>query len=223
MIYKKALTALIIFFFAAGVNAQKINIEPGITLGSSYYMGDINHVRQFYSPGFAFGLVFRQSFNDHYALRLNIMKAKVSGNDADFDSEYQQVRAHSFSNNIYEIGLQGEFNFQPFNTFAKKSNAPYITSGLALSISNSFQSFALSIPMGIGYKYSPTKRMTLSAEWSFRYTTTDELDYLTADDIFIKQRTKSKNYDWYSVAGITITYNFENEKKWCPAYSKKRK
>ncbi len=215
---KKILIITLIIFTTNNLFAQKLNIEPGITIGSSYYLGDINHTRQFYSPGLTIGLAFRHSFNEHYAIRLNILKAKISGNDADFPSIYQQIRAHSFTNNIYEFGLQAEFNFFEFNSKIKKSSAPYITAGLALAVSNSFQSFSLAIPMGIGYKYSPTKRVTLSAEWVFRNTTTDYLDLLPPTDTYSKQLTKSNNFDWYSIAGLTITYNFASDKKWCPAY-----
>ena len=200
--------------------SQKLNIQPGITLGTSYYLGDVNHVKQFYSPGFTYGLAFRQSFNEHYALRLNVLKGKLSGSDLDFQSGYQQIRAHSFVNDIYEIGLQLEFNFFEFNNFKKKSSSPYITAGAALTISNSFQNYSFAVPMGIGYKYSVTKRLTLSAEWAFRNTTSDNLDLLYPGDIYTKQITKTKNDDWYSVAGLTATYNFANEKKWCPAYKK---
>lgn len=217
---KKILFILIIIFTAISLFAQKFNIEPGITIGSSYYLGDINHTRQFYSPGLTIGLACRHSFNEHYAVRLNILKAKISGNDADFPSVYQQTRGHTFINNIYEIGLQAEFNFFEFNSKMKKSSAPYITAGLALAVSNSFHSFSLAIPMGIGYKYSVTKRLTLSAEWVFRNTTTDNLDLLIPGDTFSKQLTKRKNFDWYSIAGLTITYNFASDKMWCPAYPK---
>jgi hypothetical protein len=214
---------LIVFsLFHTGIKAQRLNIEPGITLGGSYYMGDVNHTKQMYSPSFTYGLAFRQSFNEYYALRLNILKAKVKGNDADFSNGYQLNRAHSFVNNIYELGLQIEFNFFEFNTFKKKSSAPYITVGAALAVSNSFSSFAFAVPMGIGYKYSVSKRLSLSAEWSFRTTSTDELDLLVQSDPLTKQITKLNNNDWYSILGLTLTYNFKNEKKWCPAYSKNK-
>ena len=220
---KKIFLAIIFLSISFFANSQKLNIEPGIILGTSYYLGDVNHSKQFYSPGFTFGLAFRQSFNKHYAVKLNLLRAKISGNDADFHNVYQQTRNHSFSNNIYEIGLQGEFNFLEFNSKIRKSAAPYITAGLALAISNSFQTFSLAIPMGIGYKYSPTKRLTLSGEWIFRNTNTDNLDLLLPSEIFSKQITNNNNNDWYSIAGITITYNFESDKKWCPAYPKKKK
>jgi hypothetical protein len=219
---KKFLFISLILILTSDIKAQNFNFEPGITLGSSYYLGDINHTKQFYSPGIAFGLTFRQSLNDYYAYKINILRAKITGNDLDFNNIYQITRAHSFSNTIYEIGIQGEFNFNTFNSYVKNSSAPYITAGIAFVISNSFSSYTASIPIGIGYKYSPSKRLTLSAEWSFRPSFSDRLDLLVPLETTNKQITKQKNTDWYSIAGITVTYNIRTEKKWCPAYSKNK-
>ncbi len=224
MIVKKYIAIFLFFLISAlSSNAQKLNIEPGITIGTSYYLGDINHSRQFYSPGYTFGIALRQTLSDFYALRINILRSTISGNDADFSSIYQQIRGFSFNNTIYELGAQYEINFLSFNTGIKKSQTPYITVGLAVATANSFQIITPVIPIGAGYKYSPTKRMTVNLEWCFRTTFSDRLDLLEQQNPLQKQLTKIKNNDWYSVAGITITYNFENEKKWCPAYSKKNK
>ena len=54
-------------------------------------------------------------------------------------------------------------------------------------------------------------------------TISDNLDLLLPSDTFSKQITKSNNNDWYSIAGITVTYNFRSDKKWCPAYQQQRK
>lgn len=220
---KNTIILLILFFSILNTDAQKFNIEPGLTIGTSYYLGDINHTKQFYSPGFTFGLAFRHTISDFYAIRINILRSPISGNDADFSSVYQQLRGHSFKNTIYELGIQYEINFLSFNTFIKKSQAPYLTAGIAVASANSFQIITPAIPLGIGYKFSPAKRMTVNAEWCFRMTFSDRLDLLEQTNFQQKQLTKIKNNDWYSIAGITVTYNFASEKKWCPAYSKKKK
>lgn len=217
---KNTIIILTVLLSVLNTNAQKLNIEPGITIGTSYYLGDINHTRQFYSPGFSVGLAFRQTISDFYALRINILRSSVSGNDSDFPNVYQQIRGYSFNNTIYEFGVQYEINFLSFNTGIKKSTAPYITIGAAIVAGNSFKVISPVIPLGIGYKFSPSKRMTVNAEWCFRTTFTDKLDLLEQTDFHQKQITKIKNNDWYSIAGITVTYNFASEKKWCPAYSK---
>jgi hypothetical protein len=212
----KRIVYLFIFISCLGhVSAQGLNIEPGVFIGTSYYMGDVNHVRQFYSPGLSFGIIARYTFNEHYAIKLNLLRAKISGNDADFSNLYQQTRGYSFENTIYEIGVQTEFNFLSYSPFIRKSSTPYISLGLAVALS---KATALSIPMGIGWKYTPGKKMTLSAEWVFRNTSSDKLDLLLPTETISKQLTNLNTVDWYSIAGITITYNISSDKKWCPAY-----
>jgi len=220
---KNIIISFIFLCLAFNSNAQKFNIEPGITAGTSYYLGDINHTKQFYSPGFTFGLTFRHTISDFYAFRINILRSTISGNDADFSNTYQQLRAFSFNNTIYEFGAQYEINFLSFNTGIRKSQTPYITAGIAVASANSFQIITPVILLGVGYKFSPTKRLTINPEWCFRNTFSDRLDLLEQQNPHQKQLTKIKNNDWYSVAGITITYNFASDKKWCPAYNRTKK
>ncbi len=219
---QKTVILFAVVILMSNANAQKLNIEPGIIAGTSYYMGDVNHTRQFYAPRFSGGIVLKQTFSAFYEIRLNLLRSSVSGNDADFPNKYQQQRGHTFDNDLYEISAQCEINFLNFNTRIRKSAAPYITAGIGVVAGNNFKTIAPIIPMGIGYKYSPTKRMTISAEWCFRNTFTDKIDMLEQTGN-TKQLTNIKNYDWYSIAGIIITYNFQSDKKWCPAYRKSKK
>jgi len=217
---RKIIIIIIVSLNFLYLKAQTFNIEPGIVVGTSYYIGDVNHSRQFYAPEFAFGLALRHNYNDFYSLRLNVLRVPISGNDADFANVYQKTRAYSFKNNLYEFGLQTEFNFLNFNSYIKKQYSPYITAGIALVAYNNFASYTAAFPFGVGYKYAPIKKMTISAEWIFRTSTSDKLDLLQPSGAISKQITKEKTNDWYSTLGITITYNFQSDKKWCPAYKK---
>jgi hypothetical protein len=92
--------------------------------------------------------------------------------------------------------------------------------------------FAFSIPFGVGVKYSFSKRIATTLEWGMRKTFTDYIDDVSTtyyantsalqpgDDIeellysdpYLNheanmQRGNSKTKDWYSFAGITVTYN----------------
>ena len=92
--------------------------------------------------------------------------------------------------------------------------------------------YSFSIPFGMGVKYSFSKRISASLEWGMRKTFTDYLDdvsttYYTSVDLVDQgsqeyedllysdpllshqpnmQRGNSKTNDWYSFAGLTITY-----------------
>lgn len=109
--------------------------------------------------------------------------------------------------------------------------------------------FNFAIPFGIGVKYSFSKRVSTSLEWGMRKTFTDYLDdvsttyYLPShliqpgDDAYgdltrsdpnrnhqpLQQRGNSKTDDWYSFAGLTITYkiNLVNRSK-CSDFENRR-
>jgi hypothetical protein len=90
--------------------------------------------------------------------------------------------------------------------------------------------YAFSMPFGIGVKYSLSKKIGIGAEWGMRKTTTDYLDdvsqtyyldlagvdpatvtqkELASDPLLTHnagmQRGNSRNTDWYSFAGVSLT------------------
>lgn len=95
-----------------------------------------------------------------------------------------------------------------------------------------YSHYAFSIPFGIGVKYSFSKKIAASLEWGMRKTFTDYLDdasttYYTSASLETPgteayealiysdptlahepnmQRGNSQTNDWYSFAGLTITY-----------------
>ncbi len=226
---RNKLIILIIILSVVTAKAQKFNVQPGILGGVSYYMGEINHSKLFYSPKPTFGFIFKHDINKHYGLRFDVLQVSLSGSDLDFTNGYQQTRALSFNNKIYEFALKTEFNFLEFPTGRRESFTTFITGGVALFLDPEAASFFnMSIPAGLGIKYSTGKRLTIGAEWVYRKTFTDKLDMIpdnnyspTNNFTEIKQITSDNNKDWYAIGAIFITYNFRSSKKWCPAYMKK--
>ena len=108
-------------------------------------------------------------------------------------------------------------------------------------IRQKYSFYNFSIPFGMGIKYSFSKRIATTLEWGMRKTFTDYIDdvsttyYLPSDEIEpgdelftdlrysdpnldhqpLMQRGNSKTKDWYSFAGLTITYhiNLKNRNK----------
>jgi hypothetical protein len=98
---------------------------------------------------------------------------------------------------------------------------------------------------GIGYKFNITRELTGAFEWGMRRTGTDYLDDVSTTyphpDVFennqialalydrsIDNRGENTNFqrgnpntnDWYSFAGVIITYRIKNvQKRKCPAYN----
>jgi hypothetical protein len=94
--------------------------------------------------------------------------------------------------------------------------------------------FAFALVFGFGFRYSLSNRLGFSLEWGMRKTTTDYIDdvsgnyhvdfsQLEANQIRMRdilsdpapikhqpgmQRGNPQNNDWYSFAGITLTYRF---------------
>ena len=122
-----------------------------------------------------------------------------------FKNEYQKTRNLSFNSNIWELALQGDFNFfkfipgDPYYGFT-----PYITLGvgaftydpyaylngtkeylrplgtegqqIGYNGRKPYSTIAVCIPLGVGIKYNITDRLNLSFEIAHRFTTTDYLD-----------------------------------------------
>ncbi len=113
-----------------------------------------------------------------------------------------------------------------------------------------YSTYGFAFVFGLGLKYSINSRLGLGLEWGMRKTFTDYLDdisknyyidfdKLAADEIgaaqilsdpaAIKhkpgmQRGNPQNNDWYSFAGITLTYRFTiGDKSTCSDFENSRK
>jgi hypothetical protein len=210
---KNIFVLLILVFSFALIEAQrKDNI--GIFAGTSYYYGDINPDRLFYSPGLAIGGIFRYNINKRYAFRLNGYFTSLSGDPNDFSDVVHVITpSTAFNNNIFDAACQIEFNFFPYVPTVKKWDyTTYISGGIGyVSVSN----IPITIPFGIGFKLNVTNTICTGFEWSFRKTFNDLIDGTeNATDI----NSIIHNNDWYSFLGIFVTYRFFNYTIDCPAY-----
>jgi hypothetical protein len=208
-----------------------LKAEIGIFGGGAYYMGDINPERHFYSPQLAIGGLFRQNFNSRYALKLRIANAKLRGHDKDFNNEYQQIRDFPVQTNLTDFSLHLEFNFLPLEPGSqKKFWSPYVAGGIgAFLLFNEAETvYKFSVPFGLGVKISPLERMTIGIEWTMHKTFYDKIDGLQdfyTDEYEGRYRYKQKSFskghnDYYSIAGLYITYKFFSANYTCPAFAK---
>ncbi len=128
----------------------------------------------------------------------------------------------------YIFGGASVFFFKPFgNVMGTKAELqPMATEGQETP----YNLYAFSMPFGLGVKYSVSKLIGVGAEWGMRRTTTDYLDDVSATyylDLAGKdpatatlselasdpmlthnagmQRGNSRNTDWYSFAGVSVT------------------
>ena len=215
----KFILGILFVFVGHSIYAQHSS-DVGVVAGASYYLGDINPEKQFYSSSPMVGLVFRYNMGPRYALRTSLSFADIEASDLDFNNAYQQKRAASFTTDLVDFSVQLEFNFQPFSlplSSRTKRFSPYVTSGLSyISSSSTTSSFA--IPMGIGCKYIIAKRWTAAVEWSFKKSFTDDLDGLE-DPNKLNIANKFHNDDWISFLGVSLTLQLFNDLQ-CHAYDR---
>jgi len=209
---------LFYFVFITPLSAQR-NSDYGIFWGISYYMGDINPSRMFYSPSPSFGAVYRVNLNPRQAIRTNFFYGGIKGNDLDFSNDYQQNRAASFTGKVIEWGVQFEFNFFPYSTAGKWWDyTPYFAAGGALSfLTSPTLTYMPVIPVSLGFKINVYKNMGLEVEYGFRKTFYDNFDGLN-DNIDPDHYSWAHNNDWYMFTGVTLTWKMFHNLSSCPAY-----
>lgn len=195
------------FYCSAGAQGYEYvqKGEFGITAGVAHYFGDLNTRVGLNRPKPALGVFYRKQFGNYIAARLSAHYAQVGYSDTYSKNEYQKTRNLSFNSNIWELALQGDFNFfkfvpgDPYHSFT-----PYVTLGVgAFSYDpyaylggekvylrplgtegqvigyqgrKPYSTTAICIPIGVGLKYNINDRFNLSFEITNRLTNTDYLD-----------------------------------------------
>ena len=231
---KKLLCCLLLALLSLSVFGQR-SADYGIFGGVSSYLGDINTNRLFYSPLPAGGLFYRYNFNPRQAIRTDITVGSLHGNDLDFNNNFQRERKDYFSGNLAEWSVQFEFNFLTYSTQGKRWNyTPYIAAGAGITIldmtssiwnpsSNSYNppindfTYKPVIPFTLGFKLNIYKNLGIEAEYGFRKTFYDKFDGLE-DNVDPDHKAWLHNNDWYSFAGIAITWKIYNKLAGCPAF-----
>ena len=204
--------------FLLPISAQK-NSDYGIFGGVSGYFGDINTSRYLYSPSPSFGVIYRYNFNPRQSIRAGFIYGGLKGDDLDFNNQFQQDRAASFTNSFFEWSTQFEFNFFPYSTAGKWGDyTPYFAGGFALAfITSPSLTYLPVIPLSIGFKVNVYKNMGLELEYGFRKTFYDNFDGLI-DNINQDHHTWTHNNDWYMFTGVTLTWKMFHNLMSCPAY-----
>jgi len=205
------LLAMTFCFLCSRVSAQEEAIvqegEYGVSLGAAHYFGDLNPNPRFNRPGLAVGAFFRKQFGNYVAVRIGGQYGFVGYSDKyNKSNEFMYRRNLSFNSNIWELALQGDFNFFKFIPGSEYNRfTPYITFGVGVfnydpyayyngqkvylrplgtegqgsslyPARKPYGSMAVCFPLGVGVKYSLNRRMNLGFEVLYRFTTTDYLD-----------------------------------------------
>ena len=253
-------SVLLFVVFVAGSQT----LETGFFAGASYYLGDINPGKHFDQSMFSAGAVARYNKDDRWAFRLSLLFGQVQASDNIRNAV--EDRGLAFTSNITEFSGVVEFNFFPYETgSAKHKYTPYIFGGIGFFFfqpklgdidlkdygtegqnigyegRSPYESRGVSIPFGVGFKYSLSEKIGFNIEWGMRKTFTDYIDdvsttyYLdsstyTDPDLVVllsdptlshqpnMARGNPETKDWYSFYGVSLTYKFNVGRSKCDIY-----
>lgn len=212
MIKKISAAAGLLFVFLFGnqhVSAQEVVQEGefGFGVGAGHYFGDLNTRARINRAKIAGTVFFRKNFGNYIAVRIGASYARLGYSDIyNTHNKYMNQRNLSFNSNVWELALQGDFNFFRFMPGEPQySFTPYVTLGAGIfsydpfaylqgrkvnlrplntegQNSNAYpdrkpyKSMAFSIPFGGGVKYAINERVNIAFELLHRFTNTDYLD-----------------------------------------------
>jgi hypothetical protein len=181
--------------------------EFGIGLGAAHYFGDLNTRAHLNRPKGAASLFFRKNFSNYISGRITGSYARLGYSDIyNTKNEYMHRRNLSFNTNVWELALQGDFNFFRFMPGEPGYGfTPYVTLGVGVFSYDPFaylngekfylrslntegqgsslypdrkpySTMALCVPIGVGIKYSLNEKINIGFEILHRFTRTDYLD-----------------------------------------------
>ncbi len=218
------------------LNAQEedeYRMEVGGAVGTDFYLGDISST-PFRQPSVAAAFLLRRNFNPRMGLKTNLALAHLRGSSgkrfipadaATPGAAGGQPVSVSFKRTVLDLGAQYEMNLFGYGLGHEYQDmrrfTPYITMGMGFSLAmggGEKAALGFNVPVGIGVKYKLKPRLNVGAEWTFRFTTTDELDaggQATLAHPFNIKSVGFKNKDAYSLFLVSLTYDISPKCKTC--------
>lgn len=200
---------------------EDYRFDFGAGLGMTGYLGDANTSNLFQNPSWDAELFLRYIINPRLALKTNFYVGGLRGNSEQMTNVFPDNKVFKFTTTFYEIGELFEFNFFEFGigeTYRKlKRITPYITAGLSATMWSVDKSIygGFTIPLGIGVKYKPSKRLNLGLEFLMKKVFSDRLDGVAGEDLHTIKSSFAKNTDWYSTLTFTVSYEFSKRCATC--------
>ena len=241
--FKSVLFLLVFLCCSQLVMAQHTELsenkgEVGLLMGLASYQGDIAPDVQVYYRNY--GVFAKKQLNGYVGVRLNVEMQKLASHDMLSLDPYAILRNANFQINTIEASVMGEFYFLNYITGSRnKKFTPYlcfwvgylhnldtirnnntsvvnITTEDVLNGKQRQSPLNLTLPLNLGFKFNVYRRFNILVEATYRYTTTDNLDFLDANSTpatsvvpFGYQGSTSGN-DRFFTAKLGISYSFNN-------------
>jgi len=205
--------------------------EIGAIFGSTTFIGDVGSTKVIGLDEYvkrdkiSYGILFRWNRSNRHSFRFSAMKIRTFGIDSESDIPERQSRNLFFFSDINEISVGIEYTFWEWDLHSSKRPqfVPYLSTGVAYFFTDHYaragdelvefgdlNSFA--VPLTIGAKTTIGRRFVLSAEFSARYTFTDNIDGSAPSELDnasgLQAFGNPNSNDWYIFAGISLTYTF---------------
>ncbi|MFY0253311.1 DUF6089 family protein [Chitinophaga sp. 30R24] len=180
--------------------------ELGVSVGGAQYFGDLNTRGALNTPKPAVGIYYRKYLNDYVGVRAHGRFMQLGYSDVYNKNEFENRRNLSFNTNLWELSLQGDFNFfrfEPGSLYERFS--PYLTGGASIFYFDPYaylngvkyylqpmrtegQGTAMypdrkpyslvsyAWLIGGGFKYNLSSKVNVGLEALYRFTQTDYLD-----------------------------------------------
>ena len=214
----KSLVSIFCFFFLSNL-AFSQNFEAGLTLGLTTYNGDIDVVAKNLGSAMrpAVGLLGKYRLSNSLLVRGQILTGKLSGSEKNHPTAWRQERGLSFEAKLTEVSALLEYE-----VVTKKRFTGFTFGGLGVTYFNpktdfnlpnkyiddvnpdaqtNYKKITLTVPLGVGLKYSLPNEFYLSAEMGYRFVFTDYLDG-------ISKVGNPDRKDTYYYSGLTLTKAF---------------
>ncbi len=212
-----AVFLLLLSVCVASAQELEYKMELGALVGSGSYMGDANYYNPWKNMAMAGGILARYNFNPRMVVKGDLAVTRIKGTTVGLGNKFPGGEHSTFSRNVFELGVQFEYNFFAYGTAGYKDGrrlTPYILGGMGLVYvpKPAEHVLAMNIPLGFGVKYKLAKRINCGAEWTMRFTTSDKLDVannngLQLDDPYGIDSKGIKNKDSYSWLMLYVSYD----------------
>lgn len=213
-------TLLTVCALPARAQTAKYKFDAGVAVGMSGYIGDASS-NPLKHPGFDADLSFRYIGDSRWSVRTAFSTLGLSGNTEGMANVLPQGLAYSFTSQVYELSVRGEFNFFPYGigeTYKRLRRwTPYLALGVGGAIASSGGSTAgaFTLPMAFGFRFKLRPRINLALEFSMTKAFSDHFDGKYLADLNLIKTAFYKSTDWYSRITIGISYEFGERCETC--------
>jgi hypothetical protein len=226
----KTILTTICALFISGLGFTQI-YEIGGFLGGSNFIGDVGSSKFINPSKLALGGVIKWNRSPRHSYRASLIHTTLFAEDRLSDDPKRIQRDYHFKAKVLEASMGLEFNFFDFDLHSGTFLAtPYIYTGISMAYHPNFyfdnnklidekkSSFALGIPMALGFKATITESIIVAVEIGARYTFSDEIDGSEPNAKELKEIVRFGNFnnnDWYVFSGLTLTYTFGRKPCYC--------